>query len=167
MKDFEFCGSCGVKLPAPNHEGERTCEQCGSSWYPSASPTAGAAIVKEGRVLVTVRGSDPYKGRIDGPGGFLMPDEHPIEGLKRELREELGLEIDVSVDDCLSMAPHRYGDDGGYVLALGFKARLVSGEPKADSDVADFRWVSHDELDDLDWAWEHDKELVRKALDHG
>jgi 8-oxo-dGTP diphosphatase len=131
------------------------------------APTAGAAIVKDGKALATVRARDPEKGRHDVPGGFLGPREHPIEGLKREVREELGIEIEAEVSDCISMVPHAYGMDDDWVLALGFRARWVSGEPAPADDVADIRWVTLDELDDLDFAWPHDRELLRKALEHG
>jgi 8-oxo-dGTP diphosphatase len=131
------------------------------------SPTAGAAIVNEGRALVTVRARDPEKGRHDVPGGFLKPTEHPIEGLKREVREELGIEVEADVTDCISMQPHTYGSDDVWVLALGFKARWISGDPTPQDDVADILWVTTDELDDLDFAWPHDRELLRKALEDG
>lgn len=98
------------------------------------------------------------------PGGFLLPGEEPIEGLKREVKEELGVEIEVEVKDCVSMVPHEYGDEGDYVLSLGFVARLVSGEPSASDDVEEILWVSNQELDDLDFAWPHDRELIRQAL---
>ena len=143
-----------------------TCPECGRSWYPNSSPTVGAVIVRDGRALITKRGSEPEKGRFDVPGGFLNAGEEALDGLRRELKEELGVEVDVSIDDCLQMATHTYGDDdeAGYVLAIGFSARLRSGEPKAADDVADLQWVTLDELDDIDFAWEHDRELVRKAL---
>ena len=117
--------------------------------------------------MVTVRGREPKKGRIDVPGGFLRPEEDPIEGLRREVAEELGVEIDVANTDFLQAAPHTYGDEGDWVLALGFKARLKGGEPRPSDDVAGIRWVGEEDLDDLDWAWPHDLELVRKALRDG
>lgn len=120
--------------------------------------------MREGKALVTQRGVEPEKGRFDVPGGFLDAGEEPIAGLKRELREELGVEVEAAIDDCVSMVPHPYGPEGDHVLALGFLARLVAGEPRAADDVADFRWVDEEELDDLDFAWPHDRELVRKAL---
>lgn len=120
--------------------------------------------MRDGKALVTQRGVEPEKGRFDVPGGFLAAGEDPIEGLKRELREELGIEIEASVDDCVSMVPHTYGDEGDYVLAIGFLARLVSGDPVAADDVADFRWVDAAEVDALDFAWPHDRVLVLKAL---
>jgi 8-oxo-dGTP diphosphatase len=114
---------------------------------------------------VARRAREPEKGRLDVPGGFLLPGEDPITGLKREIDEELGIEIDVSVNDCVSMVPHEYGDEGDFVLSLGFVARLASGEPSPSDDVQEILWVSRDELDELDFAWPHDRELVRRALE--
>jgi ADP-ribose pyrophosphatase YjhB (NUDIX family) len=130
----------------------------------NAAPTAGAVIVSDGRALVTIRAGEPYAGKVDVPGGFLHHDEDPIAGLKREVAEELGVEIDVGFTDFLQAIPHTYGADGDWVLALGFKARLVSGEPSPADDVKDVRWVTVAEIEELDFAWEHDRHLVRKAL---
>ena len=49
------------------------------------------------------------------------------------------------------------------MLAIGFKTS-IRGEPSPTDDVARIRWVSAEELDDLDFAWEHDREMVREAL---
>ena len=100
------------------------------------------------------------------PGGFLRAGEDVIEGLRRELREELQVEVDVSMSDCVQMVPHVYGDEGEFVLAIGFMARLVAGEPTPGDDVAEAHWISRDEVDRVDFAWEHDRDLVRKAFEH-
>lgn len=166
MKPFLFCPACAARLGPPDEDGEHLCSACGRTWYRNSAPTAGAAIVSHDRALVTCRAREPEKGRWDVPGGFLRPGEDPIVGLKRELREELDVEVDVGVDDCLSMAVHRYGGDGDEVLALGFRARLIAGDPTPQDDVADLRWVAIDDLDGIDFAWPHDRELVRRALTH-
>jgi ADP-ribose pyrophosphatase YjhB (NUDIX family) len=121
--------------------------------------------VRDRKVLLSVRAGDPYKGKVDIPGGFLNSGETALEGLKRELQEELGVEAEVSMDDLLQAEPHRYGDEGEWTLALGFHARLASGEPSASDDVAELLWVEKGELDDLDFAWPHDRDLARRALD--
>jgi ADP-ribose pyrophosphatase YjhB (NUDIX family) len=87
-----------------------------------------------------------------------------VDGLVREAREELRVEIEVFGKPIL-MATHTYGADGAYVLAIGFRARIVSGEVRPTDDVAEVRWVSAEELDSLDFAWEHDREMVRAALE--
>lgn len=86
-----------------------------------------------------------------------------MDGLKREAMEELGVEVDV-IWPPVMFAPHTYGDDGVHALAIGFRARIISGEPHPTDDVADIRRVSADEIDSLDFAWEHDREFIRNAL---
>ena len=118
------------------------------------------------RVLVTVRGIEPEKGRMDLPGGFVEVGEHPRDALAREAREELGVEVEVEERSML-LAVHTYGADGEYVLAIGFRARIISGEPSPADDVAEIRWVKEEEIDALDFAWEHDRRIARQALDPG
>lgn len=164
MKPFDFCPSCATRLEQDEERAGKACPNCARTWYPNPSPTVGAAIVRDGRALISKRGSEPEKGRYDVPGGFLNAGEEALDGLRRELREELGVEVDVTMNDCVQMATHTYGDEEDYVLAIGFLARLVSGDPEPSDDVADIDWVTLDELDDIDFAWEHDRDLVRKAL---
>ena len=165
MKPFDFCPSCATRL-GPSEDGEgKTCGGCGRSWYPNSSPTTGCVIVENRKALITKRAKDPEKGKFDIPGGFLRAGEDVLDGLRREIKEELGVEIELGFDDFVHAAPHEYGPEGDYNLALAFFARIASGEPKAADDVAEIRWVSLDELDDIEWAWEHDQVLVRRALE--
>jgi 8-oxo-dGTP diphosphatase len=115
------------------------------------------------RALVTVRAREPYSGKIDVPGGFLEVGEHPVDGLKREVREELGLEIEVDPTPVL-LAPHAYGPEGVWALAIGFRARVLEGTPDPADDVAEARWIDAGEVDSVDFAWEHDRGFVRAAL---
>lgn len=165
MKPFRFCPSCGAELAEADHEGGAHCGSCDRAWYRNMAPTVGVAIVRGDQVLVTERARDPEKGKLDVPGGFLGPDEEPLAGLLREVKEELGIEVDVNFDDCLQMVPHRYGEEGDVVLSIGFKARWVGGEPQPADDVAAIRWLSDDELDEADFAWAHDRTLLRRALE--
>ena len=164
MKPFHYCPTCATRLENDEAGAGTVCPECGRNWYPNASPTVGGVIVDGGRALISKRGSEPEKDRWDVPGGFLEPGEEALGGLRRELKEELGVEVDVSNDDFIQTAIHAYGDDGDFNLAIGFSARIVSGEPTANDDVAELKWVSSDEIDDIDFAWEHDRELVRKVL---
>jgi NADH pyrophosphatase NudC (nudix superfamily) len=164
MKPFVYCPACATELEDPNSEGGSSCPNCGRSWYRNSSPTVTAAIVSGDKVLVTVRAFPPKKGKTDTPGGFLRPGEPPLEGLRREIREELGIEIDVSFEDFVQGVPHTYGDEGDWVLSLGFRARYVSGEVAPADDVAEARWATFGELPELDWAWPHDRELALSAL---
>ena len=122
--------------------------------------------MRGGKALVTVRAREPEKGRVDVPGGFVEVGEHPARGLEREVLEELGVEIRVEGNPVL-LATHTYGPEGNWVLAISFLARIVDGEPSPADDVAEIRWVSAEEIDDIDFAWEHDRRLIRAALEEG
>lgn len=160
---YKFCPADGTRLEEPRPSGGTRCPLCGRSWYRNSSPAVGAVILRDGKALVTVRALEPEKGRIDLPGGFLQVGEHPLDGIVREVREELGVEIEVTGDPILP-AIHTYGPDGGYVLPIGFRASIVEGEPDPTDDVAEIRWLSLEEVDSTDFAWEHDRKMVREAL---
>ena len=98
------------------------------------------------------------------PGGFLELGDHPVDGLKREVREELGLELEVDPMAVL-LAPHTYGPEGVWALAaIGFRARISDGAPKSADDVTEALWIGAGEVDGVDFAWEHDRGFVRAAL---
>ncbi|AHY47923.1 ADP-ribose pyrophosphatase [Rubrobacter radiotolerans] len=160
---FRFCPADGSPLGPPRPSGGATCPVCGRSFYRNPAPAVGAAILSGGKALVTVRAREPYRGKIDVPGGFVELGEHPVDALRREVREELGVEARVLWPPVM-FAPHRYGDDGVHALAIGFRTEIVSGEPSPSDDVAEVLWTSLTDLDALDFAWEHDREFIRNAL---
>lgn len=161
---FKYCPRCATALEEPGSDSGAKCPNCDKTWYHNAAPTVGCVIVRDGKALITKRARPPEKGRFDIPGGFLEPDEDPITGLIREVREELSMKVTVGMTDLVQAVPHRYGDDGDWTLALGFIARDPAGDPQPADDVEEVRWVTLDELDAMDFAWEHDRDLTRKAL---
>lgn len=107
-----------------------------------------AAIVVEGdRVLVTQRKSGTHlAGAWEFPGGKVAPGEDPRDGVKRELAEELG--IDVAVGEIVDVTFHRYEDAQKSVLLLFFEATRVPGSPDPRAiDVAAFTWAACEDLD--------------------
>jgi 8-oxo-dGTP diphosphatase len=85
---------------------------------------------------------DPHAGKWDLPGGFLGEGESPLAGLRRELREETGLEIEVG--EFLGATHEPYGR--WTVLILTWAATAAAGEPVAADDVAELAWVGPAEL---------------------
>ncbi len=125
---------------------------------PGAPPRL--VLVKEFRV--------PVGGYVIGfPAGLLEAGEGLEETVRRELLEETGLEIEPR--EFFGAWIDRYGDGPGtaFTLNLFWRATASGGEPRPADDVAEIRWVSAEELDSLDFAWEHDRELVRAALTRG
>jgi ADP-ribose pyrophosphatase YjhB (NUDIX family) len=86
---FTYCPSCkGDNITFK--ERLFACPDCGFVYYHNTAAATGCIIEADGRILFLVRGREPSKGMLDLPGGFVDPGEGAIEGLYRELREELG-----------------------------------------------------------------------------
>jgi 8-oxo-dGTP pyrophosphatase MutT (NUDIX family) len=91
---FNFCPSCASKKI--NFEDGKVfrCPDCGFVYYHNIAAATGCLISvpsTEGeRLVFTVRGKDPGKGLMDMPGGFVDAGEGALEGLYRELQEEIG-----------------------------------------------------------------------------
>ncbi len=92
-----YCLKCGAA--ALRFVGRKLvhCEACGFDLYLNTAAAVAALITDEqGRLLVVVRAREPQKGTWDLPGGFADPGESAEEAVRREVREELGLEITTS-----------------------------------------------------------------------
>jgi 8-oxo-dGTP diphosphatase len=122
------------------------CPGCERTIYANPAPTASALVLDDAdRVLLARRANDPGAGRWDLLGGFVEEGEEVLDALKRELREELGLEIEPN--DFIGAFGDTYGDGGIATLNLYWTARIVSGEPTLDRDeIAEIAWFSPDDL---------------------
>ena len=101
-----------------------------------------AVIRNDGSVLITRRPEGkPHAGMWEFPGGKLDGNESPRDCLRREILEELDLEV--VVGDILEAAYYRY--DWGPVLILAFECRPLVGEIR-NLQVAEHRWVALEEL---------------------
>jgi 8-oxo-dGTP diphosphatase len=101
-----------------------------------------ALIRKEGRVLVTQRKPGRHLGLSwEFPGGKVEEGESDHEALARELREELGIHVEITTK-CFE-TKHRYGNREMHLTV--YRCSIVSGEPKA-LDVNAVEWAPEDEL---------------------
>ena len=110
----------------------------------------------EGRLLLARRAHEPDKGQWDTLGGFLDEEEHPEDGLRREVREEAGVEIEVG--DFVGAYPDRYGggDDAPIALNLVYEVTIAGGRLAPADDVSEVRWFTPDSLpdeDELAFGW--------------
>jgi len=147
LDGWRFCPRCSAELlPEP---GSASCPACGSAYYANAEPTACALCVDaDGRVLLARRAHPPFAGYWDLPGGFLEEGEHPLDALRRELREETGLEVEP--DRFLGAWVDWYTDGSREratsTLNLYWTARVLDGRAEAADDVSELRWFGPDEL---------------------
>ena len=155
LADWRLCPRCGAEL---RNEGPKVeCPRCGFVHYANPVPAAAALVVDEaGRLLLARRAVEPDAGLWDTPGGFLDEGEDPRDGLRRELLEEAGVEVEIG--DFFGMYLDRYGpeEDAPYVLNLVWHASIAGGELEAADDVSELAWFERDALpltDELAFRW--------------
>jgi ADP-ribose pyrophosphatase YjhB (NUDIX family) len=159
LDGWRFCPICGEAIEKVEDRAE--CRSCGFVGYANSVPGVEAVCFDgDGRVLLGRRAFDPGAGLWDLPGGFLHEDEHPLDGLRREVHEETGLEIET--DEFLGFWLEPY--QGRIVLCLAWTAR-ARGEARAADDLVEVRWFPPDELPPpSELAFLHYPEVLSAAL---
>jgi mutator protein MutT len=108
----------------------------------------GAIISREGRVLLARRGKAPSYGVWSVPGGAVEIGERVKDAVRREVREECGIEI--AVTDIFEVFERIVPDAEGKVqyhyVILDYLARWVSGDAGPSDEVLESRWVAPAEL---------------------
>lgn len=118
--------------------------------------TVVAAIIQDGlgNFLCAKRGDwKSLPGKWEFPGGKAEQDENLTDALRREIYEELGIEVEVLREF------HRNKFEE--IELVSFVCILKNEKPTHSTDHSELRWVSEKDLPDLDWA-EADKPVVKK-----
>jgi len=105
-------------------------------------------IFEDGKILLVERGKEPLKGFWSIPGGIVETGEKLEEGIRREVLEETGLDVEpYSMFEIFErIIPDEAGKPEYHYVLIDYLCRRLSGEPKAASDVSQVAWVSGPEL---------------------
>lgn len=132
-----------------NPDSSAQCGGCGLVLFGNIATAVGAFIADEqGRVLLLRRGNEPSKGKLGAPGGFIDIGETVEEALRREVREEVNLEVETLTYLC--SFPNRYEYKGiTYPTAdLYFICTVKSLQPLAAMDeVESCCFLAPEEID--------------------
>jgi len=155
LDGWHLCPRCGAELET-QERGHLACPACGSRYWANSAPVVEGLLVRDGRALLGRRKFEPRRGYWDLPGGFLEEGEDPFDGLRREFREETGLEI----EPVEFLGPHLepYAD----TFVVGFTWLVTGeGEPRPGDDVDQLRFVSPGELP-AEMAFPHQEDVLRR-----
>ena len=109
----------------------------------------GALIFQGKRILLAQRGKQPLLGWWSLPGGVLETGESLVDGIRREVREETGLEV--KPVEIATVFERIMPDDKGrteyhYVL-IDYVCRVTGGTAQPATDVSALAWVREEELE--------------------
>lgn len=151
-----FCGRCGHELEAHVHDLARQCPACALIQYPRISPCIIVLVTRHDRCLLAHSARFPA-GRFSTLAGFIEAGESAEEALRREVREEVGIEVG-NIRFFASQSwpfPHQ--------LMLGFFADYTGGELTPDGDeILQAEWFGVDDLPDLPPPFS----IARQLIDH-
>ena len=111
----------------------------------------GALIYDRDRVLMAERGGEPLKGWWSIPGGLVEAGESLDAAVRREIREETGLEVkplgvlkifERIIPDAQGAAEYHY-------VLIDYVCRITGGTLRAGDDVSRAEWVRHRDLKNL------------------
>jgi len=146
---FRHCPECGSSGIVYSRDNSILCGRCGFHFFFNAA-SAVAAIIRDrqGRVLLTKRAKHPKKGMLDLPGGFVDILESAEDALRREILEELNLEVDSS--SYMTSFPNTYLYDGitYFTLDMAFACTVKDIDSISISDeISEVVFFYPDEID--------------------
>ena len=115
-----------------------------------------AIIVHEGKILGTQRGYGDFAGGWEFPGGKIEPGELPEDAVRRELKEELDLEVEVGqlFDTVEYDYPTFHLSMQCFLCTMGNRGFVLK-------EHADARWLDRDTVDEVEWL-PADEGLIKK-----
>ncbi|KPJ68879.1 hypothetical protein AMJ44_05160 [candidate division WOR-1 bacterium DG_54_3] len=142
MKTFKFCPLCKYPLRHGKVDGRKRlfCQRCGWVNYENPLPVvACAAVNDEGKILIAKRNLEPGKNSWALPGGFVEQDETPEDTCLRELKEETGIDGEITkLIGVYIQRTRKYGS----LLVIGYLVDVLHENISINSEVKEAKFVS-------------------------
>lgn len=148
MKPVNFCQVCGHAMEDRFAFGKtrRACPSCGYIHFRDPKVAAVVLIERDDHVLLVRRAVNPEQGKWALPAGYIDYGEDPREAAVREVREETGLEIEITQLLAVEGAPSKFGAS----IVIIFAGTVLNGTARPCDDAAEILWfAAGDPLPDL------------------
>ncbi len=145
MSSVHYCFQCGTALTSRILEGREreVCPACGWVHYPQLKVGAAAQIVVDGRLLLCMRASTPFRDTWNLPAGYVEADEPPARAAEREALEETGLRVRARR---LVEAVYFDDDPRGSGILLVYACEILGGEPRPNAESREIRLFAPQEI---------------------
>ena len=145
---MKFCTACGQKLGIKYEDNYKRyfCSACDSIYYENPKPCITAVIINNRKLLLSKRLIEPGKNKWDFIGGFLENGEHPEEGLKREVKEEI--DVALSAYHYFGIYMDTYGDKDNSVLNIVYLCKINRKPVINTKEFSELHWFDISELPD-------------------
>ena len=155
-----FCGCCGGKNTDSPDELARLCSVCGRLEYPRIAPAVITLIINDEGKILLAHNKKFAAGLYSLIAGFAEAGENLESAVAREIREEVGIEVN-GIRYVVSQ-PWPFPQS----LMMGFTARHKSGEIRPDGiEIEDARWFGKDDLPKLPGYGSVSRYLIDRWLD--
>ncbi|MBW3632491.1 MAG: NAD(+) diphosphatase [Chloroflexi bacterium] len=142
-RDHQFCGRCGNSTERVAGERGRRCGDCDLTAYPRLSPAI-IVLIEQGDRILLARGHAFPPGRFGIIAGFVEPGESLEDAVRREVREEVGIELTRIEYFGSQPWPFPHG------IMIGFRAEYLRGEISLDDgELAEAGWYGLDDLPNI------------------
>jgi len=121
------------------------CEICE---FNNPKGTVTAIIIREGKLLVVRRAEEPFEGMLDFPGGYMQSGEIPEKSLKRELKEELGINTSLMTKIGEFPGTAKWKNKQFPILSHAFLAE-TNDEIILNEEINEFFWLPIKEVNDI------------------
>jgi len=139
----QYCGRCGSQTQTLHGERAKVCPECGFISYPRLSPAVITAVLKDNKILLLHYAAS--RGNMHTIiAGFVEPGETLEECIKREIAEEVG--IQVRNIKYFGSQPWPFPNS----LMIGFTAEYESGEISVDrQEISAAGWYDADNMPEI------------------
>ena len=155
VAENRYCGRCGHTMALEDGDRALICSGCTDTLYPRISPAIIVAITSGRRLLLARSGRFPNQRMFSVLAGYVEPGETLEECVRREIREEVGLEV----------RRIRYFGSQSWPfsasLMIGFTAEHAGGEITVDGrEILEADWFSPERLPEIPMKMSISRQLI-------